>query len=160
MTHKYYIFDSELVMHPDGKGGSLGTVEVNGVAYHVTQDHKKGQTFVNDEKVSSTFSYFQYDVTDYIAKHQQMSAWLRAQYSHIARFIEVKDESVKYCVGAITFYVYRSEDGTCWRYYTGKNVYECQHYSPWYSAVIPPNLAHFKQWIWESIHMESDVADE
>lgn len=111
MIHKFYIFDSELVMHPDGKSGSFGTIIVNGAVYHVTQDRKKGQTFVNDEKIGSTFSYFQYDVIDYIAKHQQMSAWQRTQYGHDFRITVVKDESAKCCVDSIILSVYCTEDG-------------------------------------------------
>lgn len=156
MIYRYYIFDSELVMHPDGKGGSLGTVEVNGVAYHVTMT--RGNMQINGQTVTRYSGACGLDVTKYIAADQQMSAWYLAQHGKDF-FRTVKDTTKKYYAGDIIFYVYRSEDNTCWQYYTGKDVYECQHYSPWYSAIIPPNLAHFKQWIWESIHMESDGED-
>jgi len=157
MIYKYYVFDSELVMHPDGKGGSLGTVVVNDTVYHVTME--RGCMQINGQVVTRYSADLGFEVTKYIATDQQMSAWYLAQHGK-EFFGTVKDKSIRYCVGAITFYVYRSEDGTCWQYYTGKDVYECQHYSPWYPAVIPPSFAHFKQWVRESIHMESDVEKE
>lgn len=159
MIHRYYIFDSELVMHPDGKNGLFGTVEVNGVAYHVTI--KRDGMQINGQTVTRYSSAYGLDVTRCIAADQQMSAWYLAQHGK-EFFRTVKDTAKKYHAGTVIFYVHRAEDGTCWRYYTSNDccAINYEHYSPWYSAIIPPNLAHFKQWIWESIYMESDGEDE
>ena len=51
--------------------------------------------------------------------------------------------------------VYRTEDGTCWRYYKDDEYVEGRTWSPWYPANIQPSIDHFKAWIISTIKEET-----
>ena len=148
----YLILGNTLIMESDGTGGEVGTVIVNGIEYHVTKD-KRWQVSINDGKVAEDYGYFNFNVEAHIMNHQKMTAWQKTRHG-FEHFKTIIDRSVEYSACDVAFSVYRADDATCWRYYTGDDTENCQHYSPWYPAEIQPSADHFTQWIISSIEVK------
>lgn len=151
MIHKYYIFNSEFVMS-GGNGVSVGSIAVNGFAYHVTIDSHR-QTYVNGLKVGTIYSPFPREVVKFIAEHQRLTAWQLVEYGHDV-FESYINSYFGYCAGTVDFHVYHSQDKTCWRYYADDLADDSEHASPWYPAEINPCEEHFREWIISTICIE------
>ena len=148
-TQSYLILDVPLVMKSE-RDESTGIVTINGIEYSVYED-ERWQVSVNDEKVNDNWGYFNRNVEAHIVKHQKMTAWQQAQYG-VQYFKAIKDDATTYSVlGFLPLYVYRADDGTCWRYCTDEDDFEQR--SPWFSSKIKPSANHFKAWVISSIEV-------
>ena len=148
---RYNILGNELIMYPDG-AGIRGEVGVNGVVYRVHKNVSWGAVRINDKVMSTIYLNFAFGVSSVIAKMQNYTAWQQAQLG-IWDFETVMVSAEKYCVCDVVFYVYRSDDATCWQYDTGEGEegQQDEHHSPWYSSEIQPSTDHFKAWIISTI---------
>jgi hypothetical protein len=148
----FLILDNILIMEPDDAGNTAGTVTVNNIAYHVVQD-TRGRTTINGEEVGNDFGFLCFNIEVHIMKHQRMTAWQKTQYG-FKNFNTIKDHTAVYIVADVDLFVYRADDGTCWRYYTGDDSEVCYHKSPWFAADIQPGAAHFKAWVISTIEVK------
>ena len=151
---KYDILGNELIVYPDG-AGVRGEVTVNGIVYQVRTNCSWCAKYVNNMHVMEIYDDLGMNVANKIAQLQNYTAWQKAQYG-IDNFDVTMDATKWYTVCNIVFWVYRADDATCWQYYTSSDVYECQHYSPWYPSEIQPSVDHFKAWIISSIEVSND----
>lgn len=138
-------------MKPDGTGDEVGIVTVNGIDYHVIRDERQ-LVSINYEKVAEDYVDFSANVEAHIIKHQKMTAWQQTQYD-FEDFKTTKDNTTVYIIRGVPLFVYRADDATCWRYYTGDNAEIWHPSSPWYSAEIQPSADHFTQWVISSIEV-------
>lgn len=155
-TKTYSILGNTLIMESDGKDSETGTVTVNGIEYFVIKD-ERGLITINYEKVAEDYVDFNvnaeaYIIEAYIIKHQKMTAWQQTRHE-FTHFKTIKDNTTVYIVADEALFVYRADDGTCWRYYTGDET-EVYFSSPWYPAEIQPSADHFTQWIISSIEVK------
>ena len=148
----YLILGNILIMESDGTGNEVGTVIVNDIVYHVTKD-KRWQVSINDEKVAEDYGYFNFNVEAHIMNHQKMTAWQKTRHG-FEHFKTTKDNTTVYIIADVPLFVYRADDATCWRYYTGDDAEIWQPWSPWYPAEIEPSADHFTQWVISSIEVK------
>jgi len=143
-TQSYLILGNLLIM----ESNRMGTVTVNGIEYLVYKD-ERWKVSVNDEKVHDNWGYFNRNVEAHIVKHQKMTAWQQAQYD-VQYFNSIKDNTTMYGVlGFLPLFVYRADDGTCWRYCTDEDDFEFR--SPWFPSEIKSSADHFTAWVISSI---------
>jgi hypothetical protein len=151
-TQSYLILGKPLVMESDNKNVETGTVTVNDIAYHVIRD-EQGQVTVNRKPIEDHYFYFNFNVEAHIATSQGMTAWQKTQYNTDI-FEAIKESATTYGVGFLSLFVYRADDGTCWRYDTGDDP-RFRQFSRWFPSEIKPSADHFKAWVISSIEIQT-----